>query len=138
MAGDESGATRMLDAPLGLGIGPTIGIVMNLVGSTLINVGSNLIKLAHIKRLNRAKTQMWTLRRAPSNSTSTTQTSLLHEEEAASVQRRRRCCCCYCCGDVDVHTDAPHLWLAGWFVFIFGNMLNFASFSFTTQSLLAP
>lgn len=120
------GAFLLVKAPPGIGLGPGVGIGLNLCGSTLINLGSNLIKLAHIKRLNEKRSQILTLRRAASSSNSTTQSSVLQAEEVVGAQR--------CAGGV----AQGRLWLAGWCLFITGNFLNFASFSFTTQSLLAP
>ncbi|KAK9824316.1 hypothetical protein WJX72_009403 [[Myrmecia] bisecta] len=74
-----------------------IGAVINVIGSILINLGTNVMKLGHNKRA------------ASSN---------LPDKEKPSVRKFRE-------------------WQIGVALFSIGNVLNFASFGFAAQSLLA-
>jgi hypothetical protein len=88
-----------------------IGVTLSVVANVLINLGTNMLKLAH-KRLEAA-----------------------HEaklEEAATQTER---------DEVVAEGPTPAykywVWQLGFFVFKFGNILNFVAFGFAAQSLLS-
>jgi drug/metabolite transporter (DMT)-like permease len=102
-----------------------IGASMNITGSVMINLGTNLMKLGHNQEAEAAsaapgqKTPAATSPRSDLIELGQAQTGELHEPSPNKPEKKSK------------------WWRIGMTTFIIGNFLNFASFSFANQSLLA-
>ncbi|GMH54954.1 hypothetical protein TrLO_g10003 [Triparma laevis f. longispina] len=113
-------------------MGWVIGVVLNLLGSVCINGGTNLMKHGH----NLREAQILRFRNNSSNTDdSEAQTTRSPTKSKGS-------------NSFDALTDStppkseseipkPFIWFIGTFFFVSGSLLNFVSFGFAAQSLLA-
>jgi hypothetical protein len=123
-----------------------IGVCLNLTGSLLINGGTNVMKLAHVRRAQAINSESIARLHQTESQEATAHsevelTSLNADEDGHK-------------GEVTLHRSPSSLteaakqhqpppvwkskiWLLGFLLFTVGNVLNFVSFGFAAQSLLA-
>ena len=110
------------------------GAIMNVTGSVFINLGTNLMKLGHLRSLKRKRRVALADALLP---------RITEEEAGPDDITIYRCC-------QDSWTWTPSMnrcrfrkallsktWVMGFTTFFLGNALNFLSFSYAAQSLLA-
>lgn len=85
----------------------SVGVLLNIFGGISINLGTNLIKLSYVRRLR-------------------SYTELSIDDKPITVR-----------ASVDKAARKSRTWALGMFSFIAGNALNFASFAYAAQSVLA-
>lgn len=100
-----------------------LGVSMNLLGSITINLGTNLLKVAYVTEAADLVPD------GPSPTVSPTPTPRESTSDMSSLRPNK-------------HKQLPLLqrsatWFIGMFIFCVGNILNFVSFAFAAQSLLA-
>jgi len=134
----------------------TYGIVLNLIGSVLINGGTNLMKLGHMQfskdRCDENKeedvvrqegSKSFRNRISPRDHLKGDNCSIsTRESSSSSCTSDSRKNLSGKAGDKEKDENPSSakkgkVWYAGSFFFVFGNVVNFISFSFAAQSLLA-
>jgi len=110
-----------------------IGAFMNVVGSVLINLGTNVMKLGHLRSLKRKRRVALADALLPRIEEEVIDDDVLIlrccQESWTWVPRRNRC--------RFRRALLSKTWVMGFIAFFIGNMLNFFSFGFAAQSLLA-
>lgn len=96
---------------------PHTGICLNLTGSICINGGTNLMKHGHTLRER-------TVEKLRLSEISKSERSLDTQSSSSSLASTNK-------------VKKPTIWYIGTFFFVTGSILNFVSFSFAAQSLLA-
>mmetsp|Transcript_4694 Transcript_4694/g.6330 ORF Transcript_4694/g.6330 Transcript_4694/m.6330 type:complete len:406 (+) Transcript_4694:224-1441(+) len=134
----------------------TYGIVLNLIGSVLINGGTNLMKLGHMQfskdrcdenkeedEIRQEGSKSFRNRISPRDRSEGDNCSVITRESSSSSSTsdyKRNLSGKAADKEKDENPSSAKkgkVWYAGSFFFVFGNVVNFISFSFAAQSLLA-